>query len=204
MMKLLFSHPSPYARKCRILVHEKGLQDVVAEVESHPFEDEALLLQANPLGRIPALILEDGRALVESGVICAYLDDLGGGPQMIRHDETWLEEARLRAFADGLMDLTMGRRVELERDEALYSSFWIERRENGVRRALDQLEGEAASVAESLSLASATLAAALGYLDFRWAEYDWRQDRPALTAHHAWWTGRESFSTTAPKPYVKA
>jgi glutathione S-transferase len=203
-MKLLFSHPSPYARKCRLLVHEKGLQALVEEVESHPFEDEPLLLKANPLGRIPALILEDGRALVESGLICAFLDSFDAGPQMIPAGPGALEEARFRALADGLMDLTMGRRVERERDEALYSDFWISRRENGVRRALDQLEDEAAIVAETLNLASATLATALGYLDFRWEEYDWREGRPALTAHFDWWAERESFKATAPKPYVKA
>lgn len=192
-MKLLVSDTSPYARKCRILVRELGLGDRVEEVDAHPFKDGEALLEANPLGRVPALVMEDGRALTESLLIGTYLAAQAGQPWV----EDW-DEWRLQTLGSGLIDLAVARRVEMVRDEALYSDYWIGRRERGIARALDQLEPEAARLAETLGFAGLTIAVALDYLDFRYPEANWRDGRPNLDALHGFWSQRDSFVATSP------
>ncbi|WP_300553921.1 glutathione S-transferase N-terminal domain-containing protein [Maricaulis sp.] len=192
-MKLLVSDTSPYARKCRILVHELGLGDRVEEVDAHPFQDGEILLEANPLGRVLALIMDDGRALTESLLIGTYLAAQADQPW----GEDW-DEWRLQTLGSGLIDLAVGRRVEMVRDEALYSDYWIGRRERGIARALDQLEPEAAGLSQPLGFAGLTIAVALDYLDFRYPEANWREARPHLIALHGFWSQRESFAVTRP------
>lgn len=192
-MKLLISSTSPYARKCRVLVREFGLRDRVEEIEAHPFDDGEQLLEANPLGRVPALIMDDGRALTDSLLLGTYLAAQAGQPWV----EDW-DEWRLQTLASGLIDLAVARRVELVRDEALHSAYWIGRRERGIARALDQLDNEISQRPEVQSFGGLTTAIALDYLDFRYAESGWREGHPALQTLHAAWTGRESFAQTKP------
>ncbi|WP_417493012.1 glutathione S-transferase N-terminal domain-containing protein [Maricaulis sp.] len=193
MMQLIYSPTSPYARKCRILVRELALQHVVTEIADNPFEDSATLLQANPLGRVPCLVLDDGQALTESGLISAWLNDRAATPW----SSGW-DDRRLEALGSGLLDLAVARRVEMVRDEAIYSSFWLGRRERGILRTLDELERECATPVEPLSLGGLTIALAVDYLDFRFPECEWRQQRPGLAALHGAWAGRASFAATAP------
>ena len=193
MMKLFVSDTSPYARKCRIVIREWALTDRVEEIDSHPFKDGSDLLGANPLGRVPALINETGQAFPESGTICAYLYEKAGSPW----PWDWVD-ARIDSLASGLLDLTVARRVEMVRDPALYSDTWIDRREAGIARTLDQLEGEGAGAHPPLTLGGLGLAVALDYLSFRYAQAEWQKDRPGLTGLHAFWSGRESFKLTSP------
>ena len=82
-MQLIYAKPSPYSRKARVTVLEKGLADRVEEIVVSPLEDPAALLDANPLGKVPALRLDDGRCLYDSWVICEYLDSLAPTPRLI-------------------------------------------------------------------------------------------------------------------------
>lgn len=174
-------------------MRELGLSDRVEEVDAHPFKDGEILLAANPLGRVPALIMDDGRALTDSLLIGTYLADQAGRPWT----EDW-DEWRLNTLATGLIDLAVGRRVEMVRDQALYSDYWIGRRERGIARAVEQMEEEIAQRPEPLSFGGLTMAIALDYLDFRYSECDWRSGHPALQALHAAWIERESFIQTKP------
>tara|TARA_R110000868_G_scaffold124172_3_gene328428 strand:+ start:6522 stop:7109 length:588 start_codon:yes stop_codon:yes gene_type:complete len=192
-MQLLYSPTSPYARKCRILIRELGLHDAVVEVEANPFDDGAGLLSANPLGRVPCLVLDDGRALTESCLIAARLNALAAEPW----ESDW-DDRRIEALASGLLDLAVARRVEMVRDAALFCDFWIGRRERGILRALDELETEAAAIPAPLGLGALTLAMALDYLDFRFPESHWRQGRPGLECLHRAWADGTSFTSTAP------
>jgi glutathione S-transferase len=190
-MKLLVSGTSPYARKCRVLVRELGLLERVEEVDAHPFEDGAALLAANPLGRVPCLIMDDGRALTESTLIADWLNT--------QSDAGWardINDRRLEALGAGVLDLAVGRRVEMVRDEAIFSAYWIGRRERGIDRALDQLDGE--TIGNVRSIGALTIAIALDYLDFRYPESEWRRTHPALTKLHSEWKDRESFALTRP------
>lgn len=192
-MQLFYSPTSPYARKCRVLIRELGLMDAVSEIAANPFEDGAGLLQANPLGRVPCLVMPDGHALTESSLIAAWLNAEANTPWA----SSW-DDRRIEALGTGLLDLAVARRVEMVRDAALFSDYWIGRRERGILRALDELEVEAASLPTPLCLAALTIAIALDYLDFRFPESQWRNARPGLERLHQAWAGRDSFSTTAP------
>jgi len=193
MIQLIYSPTSPYARKCRILVRELGLEPAIAETDANPFDDGDTLLRANPLGRVPCLVMEDGRALTESALIAAWLNARAANPWLVDWDDR-----RLEALGHGLLDLAVARRVEMVRDEALLCDYWIARRERGILRALDELEAEIAMLASPVSLGGLTVAIALDYLDFRFPESHWRQQHSALESLHAGWTGRASFIETAP------
>jgi glutathione S-transferase len=192
-MQLLVSDTSPYARKCRVLLREFGLIDQVDEVDAHPFEDGAKLLAANPLGRVPCLVMDDGRALTESSLIAAWLN------QKSTHgwDLGW-DDRRLEALGTGLLDLAVGRRIEMVRDQAIYSDYWISRRERGISRALEQLEDEIAVASSIEALGPLTIAIALDYLDFRYPDLNWRDGHAQLEALHEKWARRASFAKTAP------
>ncbi|MBO6730438.1 MAG: glutathione S-transferase N-terminal domain-containing protein [Maricaulis sp.] len=191
-MQLLVSHTSPYARKCRVLVRELGLQDKVEEIDAHPFEDGEILLRANPLGRVPCLI-RDGKGYPESTLIGEILHEEAGYPW--RYD--W-EDQRVEALASGLLDLAVGRRVEMVRDTAIYSDYWIGRREAGIARTLDVLESEAKRGLETDTMGALTIAIAVSYLDFRFPESDWRSGRAKLSALYEVWAARPSFQQTKP------
>jgi len=191
-MQLLVSHTSPYARKCRVLVRELGLQDKVEEIDAHPFEDGETLLKANPLGRVPCLV-RDGKGYPESTLIGEILHEEAGYPW--RYD--W-EDQRVEALASGLLDLAVGRRVEMVRDTAIYSDYWIGRREAGIARALDVLESEAKRGLETDTMGALTIAIAVSYLDFRFQESDWRSGRAKLSALYEVWAARPSFQLTKP------
>lgn len=194
-MKLIISTTSPYSRKCRIMVREFGLTEDVEEVESHPFDDDPDLLAANPLGRVPCLLMDDGQALTESALIADYLAEQAGEPWI----RDW-NDRRLEALGSGLLDLTVMRRVEMVRDEGIRSDYWIGRRERGIQRALDQLEAGMGRIENPMAQGPLTMAIALAYLDFRYPESDWRSGRPYLQTLMDAWSGRPSFTGTAPPP----
>jgi len=192
-MKLLVSDTSPYARKCRILIQELSLMDCVSELDAHPFQDGQDLLKANPLGRVPCLIKDDGQALTESPLIASFLNDMSETPL-----KTDWDDRRLEALGTGLLDLAVGRRIEMVRDEAIYSDYWIERRERGILRALDQLETEFASISAIEAMGPLTIAVGLGYLDFRFPDSNWRDGRDNLRKLFEAWSSRDSYMSTEP------
>jgi len=197
-LKLFISTTSPYARKCRALIIEKGLEGRVQIEETLPLEDPSQLQAQNPLGKVPALERERGPALMDSPLICEYLDTL--------NDENWIPvsgESRLlvlrqQALADGLIDLTIGRRIELTREDTLKWDFWTDRWAAGIERTLDTLNAERSQFERSVDLGALSIAVALGYLDLRYADLDWRGRWPELGAFAERWFERESFKRTAP------
>ncbi|PWE17290.1 glutathione S-transferase [Marinicauda salina] len=198
-MKLLSSPTSPYARKCKALILEKSLETRIHVEELNPLDDPGELHAANPLGKVPALVRDNAPAIVGSAAICDYIDTL--------NDETWIPARgesrtlvmRQQALADGLLDLTVGRRLETNRDDELRYPYWIERWERAITRTLDVLEdSERSRFERSVDLGALAVAVALGYLDFRYPEFDWREGRPGLAEFAEKWFARESFVETAP------
>ena len=192
-MKLIISTTSPYSRKCRVMVRELGLSDRIEEIESHPFDDDQELLRANPLGRVPCLVLDDGQAFTESALIADYFCE--------QAEQAWprdWNDRRLEALGNGLLDLTVARRVEMVRDEGIQSAYWIGRRERGIMRAVDELETAVGALDTVLAQGPLTMAVALSYMDFRYPESDWRTGRPHLAGLLAAWRERVSFETTGP------
>lgn len=169
MMKLYYSPNSPFVRKVRITAIEKGLMDKIELVLSPPTENSPDLLAANPLGKIPALVLENGQTIFDSPVICEYLDNLSPHNPLIPPTGTArLATRKAEAIADGIMDACVARYLEFMRPENERSPRWIERWENAIKRSLDVLESGKEALPDSFDLGAIALVSALGYVDLRY------------------------------------
>jgi glutathione S-transferase len=201
-MRLLSSPTSPYARKVRMTVLEKGLADRVAIEPGVPMgtaDEAAAVRRVNPLGKIPALVLDTGEALYDSPVICEYLDAIGTGPVLLPASGTGRWTAlRLQALGDGVADAAFNIVMEHRRAEALRSSEWLDRWTRAIHGAADALEEALAAGPLAADLGAIAIAAAFGYVDFRLPQIDWRAGRPRLTAAFADLAARPSFVATAP------
>lgn len=193
-MKLFTSDTSPYGRKVRIVLAEKGLAGDVELVAQSPFDQDVAALQAaNPLGKIPVLVLDDGQALYDSRVICEYLDEVGPGPRLMPRDATRFEVMRRQALADGVMDAAFSFVMEHRRPEAQRAPDWLMRWRANILRGTAAMEAR-----ETFDLGQIAAAAALGYLDFRLPDIGWRDGAPKIAA---WWADvrdRKSVKGTAP------
>lgn len=185
-MKLLGSPTSPYVRKCRIAIAELGLGDRVEFVVAPPTSDA--LIAANPVMKVPALVLDSGASLFDSRMIMRYLNEqVGGG---LYPAGKW-DMVRRESMAEGLIDALLLLRMEtFARPEEFRWDGWIETQTKKVNSVLDAMETEAGSLA-GLDAAVIGMACGLGYLDFRFADWGWRKGRPGLTK---WFEG---FSTRA-------
>ena len=200
MMQLLTSLGSPYARKARVLIHERGLGDQVTEVPTKALENEPSHLAANPLGKIPALVLNDGTTLVDSRVLCEYLDGLGvaGRPLFpAAGPERW-RALTLQALGDGICDAAVLLRLEGLRPEAQRSPMWTERWTAAIDRTCARLNGDIGLLGGDLSIGQTAVAAGLDYVDFRHPDFGWAARYPVLSAWMRAITGRPSFQATAP------
>jgi glutathione S-transferase len=196
-MKLYWSAASPYARKCRILIRERGLSDI-EEIVTDPFSDPTELIAANPLGKVPLLVRTDGDALFDSRVICAYLDSLDGGPKLLPEDGAQrLVVQRAEALADGVMDLAVSLSLERRKPEGEKTPTFAARWRAQLERGLDVMTSELYALG-GFSLADAAFASALGYLDYRQPKIDWRATRKSLNQWFAQVSERPSLSETAP------
>jgi glutathione S-transferase len=192
-MKLIYSPGSPFARKVRIVLAEKDLPFESLVVDAYEVDT---LLAANPIGQVPALVLDDGSGLADSGVICAWLDAHHPEPRLIPEGEAQWPVRRLEALADAMAENTVKLRMEQMRPEAKRSAEMMERHVRKTRRGLDALETQA--FGDALCMAQIALVCALDYMDFRCPEIAWREGRPALTALHARLSKRPSLMETRP------
>jgi glutathione S-transferase len=201
-MKLYMSVTSPYVRKVRILARETGLAARIEEIPASvsPIAPDARVSRANPLGKVPALLLDDGSALYDSAVICEYLDGLHAGrPLFPAPGPARWTALKLQAEGNGLLDASVLARYELAlRPEPLRWPEWIAGQKAKVTGVLDALEGAADTLAGDLTIGGITVACALGYLDFRFADDAWRAGRPRLATWFATVSARESLRTTMP------
>jgi glutathione S-transferase len=202
MMKLL-SHPfSPYGRKVKMTLAMKGLKDKVEVITvdtNIPANPE--ITAANPLAKIPALVLDSGECVYDSAVICEYLDSLAPSPQLFPKagPERW-KTLILASLADGILDAALLLVYEKRfRTEEKWHEPWMDRQRTKVDRSLAYLEPNPPAWGASPDYGHLTLAAALGYLDIR-HEGKWRTANPNLVA----WLDRfaklvPSFDETRPK-----
>ena len=202
-MKLYYSQTSPYARKVRLAADHLGLTDRIKLVPATttPIAEDAALAQVAPLGKIPALLLDDGSALFDSRVILEYLDHIGGGALLPPADDPGHWPAlRIQATADGLLDaaLLMRYEVALRPDDKLWRE-WRDGQARKVERALTALEDEASGLSTGAALSQICIACALGYLDFRFPEIVWRPRFPALAAFFTDYSARPAMGWTAPQ-----
>jgi glutathione S-transferase len=203
-MKLIGSLTSPYVRKVRIVLAEKKL-DYKLVVED-PWSDPAGLNEANPLGKVPCLVLEGGDALFDSRVIVEYVDTLSPVGRLI--PEKGRERAEVRtweALADGLLDAAVLARLETTwpgRAPSERSAAWVDRQMAKVHASVHALArglGEQSWYAGlHLSLADVAVGCALGYLDFRFPQIAWREEHPNLARLATKLAQRPSFANTLP------
>lgn len=199
-MKLLHSATSPYVRKVSVTAHEKGLIDQIEVVAVNSMQEDAVLLAANPLSKVPALVFDDGSAMFDSPLLCEYLDSLGDAPKLIPESgaDRWAV-LRHQATTDGLLDAAFGFVMENRRPESERSAMWMERWLNAINRSLDVMEAEIDSFGEVLTLAHISLGCALGYLDLRYKGIvDWRDAHPKLSAWYEVFASRPSMQATVP------
>ena len=197
-MKLHWSPRSPFVRKVMIVAHELGLTDrldcvrtVAATAQPHEG-----LMRDNPLSKLPTLVLADGTVIYDSPVICEYFDSLHGGaklfPIAIPERTTAL---RRQALGDGMLDFLLLWRNELSRpapSQPHLDSYRIRR-----GKALESLEEDSGALARTpYGIGHIAIGVALSYLDFRFAEDDWRGPHPRLAAWHATIAARPSFRAT--------
>lgn len=202
-MKLLYSSTSPYARKVLAQAHETGLIDRIEVTSVSPFQDESLR-NINPLGKVPALIPDDGPALFDSAVICDYLDQLHDGPKLVpaTGPERW-DILRLHATAQGVTDAALNLRQQAMREEATGTTaakdWWIDRQFAAVNAGLDLLNQEVAKLDATLNLAAIATACAIDYWQFRFADHPWRSGRNDLEAWFDRFMTRASMQATDPR-----
>ena len=197
-MRLFISPASPFVRKCRIVIREKGLTGRVEEVVADPYADDPDLLKANPIAQIPALIDDQGRAWADSPLICQWLDFQGSGPRLVPDGEARWDVLRRESAADGVLELGVKWLLELRRPETERSAHWMNRWREGILRGLDAIEARSPAP-EPFDLGVISLGCALTWLDFRHPGFDWKTGRPKLVALQAALETRPSFVETTPR-----
>lgn len=198
-MKLFWSSRSPFVRKVMAAAHELGLaprietERVVVGADK-PNPD---VMGANPLNKIPTLILDDGTALHDSRVICEYFDTLHTGPKLIPADPaTRFAALRRQALGDGLMELNVLRLGEQNRPPPAQSEKHLAAYRLKTAATLDALEQEADRLEGRPDIGHIAIACALSHLDFRFAADAWRDGRPRLAQWHAEFAKRPSMRAT--------
>ena len=192
-MKLYYSTTSPYARKVRVTIAELGLGAQVEMEVASPLAGDVV---PNPLNKIPLLELDDGTALMDSPVICAWLEDFAG-LSGVRDDAYWRDQ-RTVALSDGILDAAFNSVMELKRDDAQVSEFWLARWRDAITGTLKDLNVSASLDGERLRQGQVALGCALGYIEFRLSDINWRDTCPELSAWYECVRQRESFTSTDP------
>lgn len=198
-MKLFYSVNSPYARKCRVAVIEKGLEKHVEFVLVNPLENPPQLLAVNPLATVPTLVLsKDSTVLCESPVICEYIDSLSPEQPLIPADPAKrFPVLGLAALADGIMDAAVACVLEGRKPEDKRSPEWIIRKETAIKRTIAAIADLPFSKG-MLDIGYINTAVALAYVHFRLPHIRWHDDHMALAVWFEDFALRSSMQATAP------
>ena len=205
MMRLISATPSPYARKVRIALAEKGIPfQLQTEV---PWDSTTTIPQYNPLEKLPVLILDDGSAVYESRFILEYLEAKHPEPPLLPDDiDGKLAARQVEVLCDGVCDAFVLLFWERHRATDHQSQEWMARQQrkiDGGLAALDRIAGDREYVVgDRFGLADIAAGAVLGYLSVRWPEYDWRGRHPNLAALSERLEQRASFRASVPQPQM--
>ena len=200
-MKLIASLTSPYVRKIRILLLEKGIP--FEFVNDPPWEAGNHVADFNPLGKVPALVADDGEVFFDSPIIADYLETLGVyAPELPVDALEAVRVKQLEALADGITDAGVVWLLETRRPAEKQDAATMDRHRGKLERGLDALEARLAKAewlhSSGFSRADIAAGCCLGFLDFRFATLDWRATRPALAAFAVKLATRASFTQTVP------
>ncbi len=200
-MQLFHSTTSPFVRKVMVLLGETGQSEDVDLIPAagSPLDASKMPTAHNPLGKIPALVRDDGPALYDSRVICRYLDERAGGRLYPTGSRLW-ETLTLEALADGMLDaaVLMTYELRLRGPDGLMQG-WLDGQWAKIARSLDALEARWMShLCGSLDMGQVAVGCALSYLDFRHDARCWRDGHPELAAWEAGFAERDSMKATVP------
>jgi glutathione S-transferase len=199
-MRLYCSATSPWARKVRVAVIELGLVDLIEEIATDPYTASAEYLAINPLSKVPALVTEKGEPLPDSALILEYLATRGRGLAALpRGAQRWVA-LRRQQLSDGIITAALACRMESLRPPEYVYPAWIERQTRAIERALDALEAEAQELQFDGPIRTVEISAgvALGYLDFRLPQLQWRNRRDRLASWYFTFAQRPSMLATQP------
>ena len=199
-MKLISSGTSPFVRKVHVLLHETGQMDSIeiAPIPTTPFDTAPEVASANPLGKIPALIRDEGPTIYDSRVICRFLDDWAQS-NLYPQGRLW-ETLTLEATADGIMEaaILMLYEHKLRPAEAVLET-WVDAQWDKIARAVDALNARWIShLRGPLDMGQIAVGCALAYLDFRHDARGWRKGNDALDDWFALFAQRDSMQATQP------
>jgi glutathione S-transferase len=203
-MKLIGSTTSPYVRKARIVMAEKKLEFQL--VPEDPWAADTKVVEANPLGKVPCLVMEGGEAVFDSRVIVEYLDTLSPVGKLIpTSGRERVEVKTWEALGDGLLDAAVAARMENiwpHRAAHERSQAWTDRQLAKIDRSLKAMSqglgDKTFCHGIHFSLADVAVGCALGYLDFRFPQIDWRTPYPNLVKLYDKLSQRPSFIDTQP------
>ncbi len=201
LVKLIGTLTSPFARKVRIALAEKKIE--YALIEENPWLAGNSIAVVNPLGKIPVLVLDDGTNLYDSRVIVEYLDTVSPVSRLIPGPSRQrIAVKRWEALADGICDAAATIVIELRRPARQQSRDWIARQQEkvdlGVKELARELDDKRWCNGEAYSLADIATGCALGYLDFRMPDLDWRGMHANLAQLAENLAKRPAFADTAP------
>lgn len=200
-MKLHWSPRSPFVRKVMIVLYETGIEGQVELVRTPVAMDKPNLdlVADNPLIKLPTLVLDDGTALYDSRVICAYLNGLAGGRLLPADAAGRLVAERRQALGDGFLDALLLFRQERNKPVEKQTVAWLDAFALKVRAVLAALEAEAPALAASdFDLGVIAIGCALSYMDYRFPDIDWRAGHPRLAAWHQGFCARPSVARSQP------
>ena len=201
-MKLIIARPSPYARKVRVALIEKNIP--FETMVENPWLPGSKMPGFNPLGKVPALVLDDGRVIHDSKVIIEDLETLNAPPPLIPDSpQLRVEHKQIEALADGVCDAVVLIRLEGTREQEKQSADWVARQHGKIvagTAELSRLLGDREWFTGSgFGLADVAAGCALGYLDFRYPTFEWRATAPNLDRLFARISARASFARTLPE-----
>lgn len=201
MMKLIGTVTSPYTRKVRVVLAEKRME--CEFVVDAPNTENSTIIQYNPLGKIPALVLDDESTLFDSRVIVEYLDNASPGNRLIPQEKRPRVLARRwEALADGCTDAAIAVLMEKRRPAEQQSQEWIVRQQGKVDRALQMMADDLAAktwcTGDFFTLADIAVGCSLFWMELRLPDLPWRRNHPNLARLADKLAQRQSFRDTAP------
>ena len=201
-MKLYYAAASPFVRKVQIAAIELKLDDRIELLETHVTpgkENVGYARQVNPLRKIPALETDDGLVILDSTVICDYLNDIDGNNRLIPAEgpKRWQVQTG-QAIANGIMEAAVLNRYEtFMRPEAQRWTLWIDEQFDKISNSLDWFDSQ--ENGPLMTIDDISLACALGYLDFRFKDFPWRDRCKNLAKWHDSIAKRASYQNTSPE-----
>ena len=200
-MKLHWSPRSPFVRKVMVCAHELGLVERIEKVRSvvAMSRPNPEVMRDNPLGKLPTLVLDDGTVLYDSPVICEYLDALGGGKLYPEKGAARWQALRWHALGDGMLDVLILWRNQRDEPVERQVREWLSGFALKMEKSLGAIEAELPALRQApFGIGHAAIGCALGYIDFRFPDMDWKKKHPAVAAWFEEISQRPSMRETAP------